>query len=93
MTLNYVKNYLKVDFNDDDDYISLLIDVATEYVVDAIGKCDESIARVKLLMLVIISEMYEKRTFTVDSDSTNTKAQYTIRSIINQLQNGDIEDE
>lgn len=87
MELSYVKTFLKVDFNDDDEYISLLIDVAREYVVDAIGKCDESIARVKLLMLVIITEMYENRSFTVDT--ANQKAQYTIRSIINQLQNGD----
>lgn len=87
MELSYVKTFLKVDFNDDDEYISLLIDVAREYVVDAIGKCDENIARVKLLMLVIITEMYENRSFTVDT--ANQKAQYTIRSIINQLQNGD----
>lgn len=87
MELSYVKTFLKVDFNDDDEYISLLIDVAREYVVDAIGKCDENIARVKLLMLVIITEMYENRSFAVDT--ANQKAQYTIRSIINQLQNGD----
>lgn len=87
MELSYVKTFLKVDFDDDDEYISLLIDVAKEYVVDAIGKCDESIARVKLLMLVIITEMYENRSFTVDT--ANQKAQYTIRSIINQLQHGD----
>lgn len=87
MELSYVKTFLKVDFDDDDEYISLLTDVAKEYVVDAIGKCDESIARVKLLMLVIITEMYENRSFTVDT--ANQKAQYTIRSIINQLQNGD----
>lgn len=90
MELSYVKTFLKVDFNDDDEYISLLIDVAREYVVDAIGKCDENIARVKLLMLVIITEMYENRSFTVDT--ANQKAQYTIRSIINQLQNGDDDD-
>ena len=87
MTLNEVKNWLKVDFDDDDDFITLLIAAAQEYVTDALGKCDENIARVRLLMLVIISEMYEKRALTVNSDSTNTKVQYTIRSIINQLQN------
>ena len=87
MELSYVKTFLKVDFDDDNEYISLLIDVAREYVIDAIGRCDESIARVKLLMLVIITEMYENRSFTVDT--ANQKAQYTIRSIINQLQNGD----
>lgn len=87
MTLNEVKSWLKVDFDDDDDFITLLIAAAQEYVTDALGKCDENIARVRLLMLVIISEMYEKRALTVNSDSTNTKVQYTIRSIINQLQN------
>lgn len=89
MTLNEVKSWLKVDFDDDDDFITLLIAAAQEYVTDALGKCDENIARVRLLMLVIISEMYEKRALTVNSDSTNTKVQYTIRSIINQLQNSE----
>lgn len=89
MTLNEVKSWLKVDFDDDDDFITLLIAAAQEYVTDALGKCDENIARVRLLMLVIISEMYEKRALTVNSDSTNTKVQYTIRSIINQLQNAE----
>ncbi|MBR2175467.1 MAG: head-tail connector protein [Clostridia bacterium] len=90
MELDEVKGFLKVDFDDDDNYISLLIDAAREYVVDALGKCDENIARVKLLMMVIITELYENRSFTVDT--ANQKAQYTIRSIINQLQNGDDDD-
>ena len=90
MELDEVKGFLKVDFDDDDNYISLLIDAAREYVVDALGKCDENIARVKLLMMVIITELYENRSFTVGT--ANQKAQYTIRSIINQLQNGDDDD-
>lgn len=83
MDLNFVKGFIKVDFDDDDDYIELLIDVAREYVESAIGVCDEDKARVRLLELVIIDELYHKREFTVEK--AGTQAQYTIRSIINQL--------
>lgn len=93
MTLAEAKAFLKVDFNDDDDFIELLIDVAEEYIIDALGKCDETVARVKLLMRIIVGELYEKRSMTFDIDHTNQKVQYTIRSIINQLSYGDDEDE
>lgn len=93
LTLAFVKSFLRVDDDDDDDYLTLLLSTAREYVTDALGQCDESIARVRLLELVIIAEMYEKRTLTFGFDATNTKAQYTIRSIINQLQWEDEADE
>lgn len=93
MTLAEMKAYLKVDFDDDNDFITLLMDVAREYIIDAIGKCDETVARVKLLMRIIVGELYEKRSMTFDIDNTNQKVQYTIRSIINQLSYGDDEDE
>ncbi len=85
MTLAEMKSYLKVDFDDDDNFITLLMDVAREYITDAIGECNEEIARVKLLMRVIVAELYEKRSMTFDINSTNEKVQYVIRSIINQL--------
>ena len=85
MTLAEMKSYLKVDYNDDDNDITLIMDVAREYIVDAIGECNEEIARVKLLMRVIVAELYEKRSMTFDINSTNEKVQYVIRSIINQL--------
>ena len=85
MTLAEMKSYLKVDFDDDDNFITLLMDVAREYIIDAIGECNEEIARVKLLMRVIVAELYEKRSMTFDINSTNEKVQYVIRSIINQL--------
>lgn len=85
MTLTEMKSYLKVDFNDDDNEITLMMNVAREYITDAIGECDETIARVQLLMRVIVGELYEKRSMTFDMNSTNEKVQYVIRSIINQL--------
>ena len=93
MTLAEMKSYLKVDFDDDDNFITLLMDVAREYITDAIGECDETIARVQLLMRVIVGELYEKRSMTFDMNSTNQKVQYVIRSIINQLSFGDDDSE
>ena len=93
MTLAEMKSYLKVDFDDDDNFITLLMDVAREYIVDAIGECNEEIARVQLLMRVIVAELYEKRSMTFDMNSTNEKVQYVIRSIINQLSFGDDDSE
>ena len=93
MTLAEMKSYLKVDYNDDDNEITLMMNVAREYITDAIGECDETIARVQLLMRVIVGELYEKRSITFDMNSTNEKVQYVIRSIINQLSFGDDDSE
>lgn len=84
MDFIFVKNFLKAGYDDDDDYIKLLIDVAREYVINAIGKCDEENPLVKLLMLVIISTLYENREYTVDT--ANEKVQRTLRSMVLQLQ-------
>ena len=78
---------------DDDNEITLMMNVAREYITDAIGECDETIARVQLLMRVIVGELYEKRSMTFDMNSTNQKVQYVIRSIINQLSFGDDDSE
>ena len=93
MTLAEMKSYLKVDYNDDDNEITLMMNVAREYITDAICECDETIARVQLLMRVIVGELYEKRSMTFDMNSTNQKVQYVIRSIINQLSFGDDDSE
>ncbi|ACO85308.1 MULTISPECIES: head-tail connector protein [Clostridium] len=84
MDLEQVKKFLRVDFSEDDTYITLLIDVAKEYIVDAVGKYDETSARYKLLLFNIVSTLYENRQYTIDR--SNEKVAYTLKSIILQLQ-------
>lgn len=84
MELTLIKQFLKVDFDDDDNIIELMANVATDYISAAVGSCNYEDARVRLLALVIITELYEKRSYSVEK--AGTKAQYTIRSIIAQLQ-------
>ena len=86
--LDYVKNFLRVDFTEDDKYINLLIEVAKDYICDAVGIFDENNSRHKLLLLNIVSELYEKREFT---GTNNQKCAYTMKSIIRQLQLKEIE--
>lgn len=84
MELSLIKQFLKVDFDDDNNIIELMADVATDYINAAVGSCNYDDARVRLLALVIITELYEKRSYSVEK--AGVKAQYTIRSIIAQLQ-------
>lgn len=83
LSLEDVKLFLKVDLEDDDNYIKLLIDVAKEYVSSQIGSCDQSKARVRILMLTIIANLYEKRQLTIDKGD---KVQYVLNTMIMQLQ-------
>ncbi len=84
MSLDEVKNYLRVDFDDDDTYIQLLIEVAKEYIVNTIGFYDNDIARMRLLLLVLIGYMYESRSYIIENKSD--KAAYPWRSMVLQLQ-------
>ena len=83
LELEFVKTYLRVDGDDDDEYISLLIEAAREFVVSYVGMCDESRAKVRVLMLGIIATLFEKRAFTIEKEDN---LQYTYSTIIMQLQ-------
>lgn len=86
MDIELVKKFLRIDTNDEDEEIKLLIDVAEEYVAGAIGRCDTSKARTKLLMLTLISTLYQNRNYTMTgTDKGNEKAQYTMQTIMMQL--------
>ena len=79
--LERVKNVLRIDTDEDDEYLTLAMDAAKKYVIDAIGSYPED-ARVDFLALALISNMYEQRTFT--AEKTDEKP-YMIKSMIHQL--------
>lgn len=83
MELSFVKNFLRVDFDDDDAYIQLLIETAEEYITNAVGEFDTKNPLMRLLALTLISSLYDNRQYTVEKDS---KTAYILRSMILQLQ-------
>ena len=83
MDLSTVKDFLKVDFSDDDSYILFLIDVAKEYTTDSLGFYDNTRQKQKYLLLTLIQDMYNNRSCTIKEDE---KTRLTIRSIVLQEQ-------
>ena len=86
MTIETVKDYLRVDGDDDDGLISLMMETAKEYIVSAVGEYDEEDKTANLLFCAIVQNMYDSREL-MQSDIQQRKAiEYTFKSIILQLQ-------
>lgn len=83
VTLDEAKLYLRVDGNDDDDLITMLIKAAEEYIKSATGKeYDGTNNLAKLLCLVLITDWYENRE---QSDKISEKYRFTVQTILAQL--------
>ena len=64
LSLTDVKNYIKIDFSEDDVLILALIDASSEYLKNAINvNLDFNNQLVKLCQLMIIAYLYENRGF------------------------------
>lgn len=86
MTLDFMKNALRVDYNDDDEMIQLMMEAADAYVADAIGNdYDRGDSRVEILKMALVQDMYQQRSF---SAVKNQKTAKLIRSIVAQLSDG-----
>ncbi|MFR7349466.1 head-tail connector protein [Peptoniphilus sp.] len=92
MTLEDVKNYLRVTYDDDDGYLTNLMQVAEDYLVAGITdylekkKNDHFKTRSEIVKLVIIQNLYDERYLV----GQPLEMSYIIRSMITQLEYGDV---
>lgn len=84
MSLEYIKGFLRIDTDYDDEYILLLQEAAKEYVIDAVGTCQEEDGRVRLILLNLIASLYENRQYTINKLSE--KVLYPLKTMLLQLQ-------
>lgn len=88
MTLEEIKNYLRIDFNDDDIFLTELIEVSQIYIDKCVGeeyKADEKCLKLSgILHKKFISEMYETRSPVV---SEKMKQDITVTTILDILSN------
>ena len=86
LNLDKVKNYLKVDFDDDDAIIETYI-IATEKFLKTLCEKDEfeedKQELAEIYMLAVISELYNSRNLTVDKAEQRVRT--IMQSILNQL--------
>lgn len=93
VTLDEIKEYLKLDdYNEEDNLLNLCIENAEIYIEDATRPIEQmgekSKKKAKLLALVLVSDFYENRNFSMNATRNMTlseKVRYTVQSIILQL--------
>lgn len=69
ITLEDLKQHLRVDFEDDDLYIMSLLDVAKSYIKNYTGLDEDKINTIDELssvVFMIVCELYENRTATIE---------------------------
>ncbi|WP_092921294.1 head-tail connector protein [Romboutsia hominis] len=89
LTLEEAKEYIKVDFDDDDCDIQDCIDAAEEYLKEATGKeFNSDNKRAKRYCKVLVKDWYDNRELMVNKKTSN-KVRFTLQSIMTQLKYGD----
>lgn len=83
LTIDEIKQYLKLDSDDDDVTLKIIVNASRKFVEKQIGECDENDPRVQMLVLAVIADMYEKRGLTANKVETES---YVIKTMIMQLQ-------
>lgn len=81
--LSEIKNYLRIDFDDDDSLINTIILAGKEYIKNAIGYIDMGQASFKVLLYTICADLYGRRSYLIDKAIHTNKI---INSLILQLQ-------
>ena len=88
MTLEDVKSYLRIDYEEDDNLLDSLIEVSEEYIDSCVGtayKSDEkAIKLANLLQKKLISNMFENRGTEI---SNSTKKDNIVTTILDKLSN------
>lgn len=100
LSLDEVKAYLRVTYEDDDLYIKNLIEIAEDYLHDGISDYeakkvnDRFLRKAKMVKLAIIQQLYDERYYVGQGKlSGDYKLNYVILSMIFQLENGDFSGE
>jgi uncharacterized phage protein (predicted DNA packaging) len=84
LTLDELKNYLRIDGDEDDGLLGLLIDGAKEYLTHA-GVRESNQALYKLAMMLYVALHYENRDPGVKIDRFNC----ALEGVILQLRGGE----
>lgn len=85
MTLEDIKNYLRIDDTEEDLFLQSLMEVAEIYIDSCVGEeyktNDKAIKLAELLEKKIIADLYENRGTTAD----NIKKDTIVTTILNTL--------
>ena len=94
MDLEHIKNYLHIDFEDDDKYLEELIDTSQAFIDVCCGekyKSNKKLVKIaSILQKRLIKDMYDNRGYTV---SDNAREDTITSTILSNLSYGGNTDE
>ena len=79
VSLETVKQYLRVDFPDDDAIIGIMTDTAKQYIADGIGAFEPENPKHNMILLAVVAHLYENRQLQGQSAG---KIMHIIRSMM-----------
>ncbi|MCO4849963.1 head-tail connector protein [Bacillus vallismortis] len=84
MDLETIKNYLKVEHEEDDRQLLRQIAAAKSYIVNAIGRYTEGHAQFEIVLQMLVAHWYEKRGM-YESGTTGSSIPFTVEHLLTQL--------
>lgn len=85
LSLTDLKTYLRVDWSDEDDYLSSLIDTTKDFIVNATDKYADTEANCFLMaQRILCSHWYENRMAMTDSKYA-TEIPFALNSLLMQI--------
>lgn len=81
-----LKDYLRVDGDDDDAIVYRSAMAARQYIIDAVGEFDEANSSAKMLFYALSQEFYDNRSLMQSDIQQRLRQRYSYQSVILQLQ-------
>lgn len=85
MGLEDIKEYLRVDGDDEDNLISMMMEAGKEYIRSAVGEYDDTDKTANILLAAIVQNMYDNRELMQSDQQVKKRIEYTFQSMILQL--------
>ena len=82
VTLEEVKEYLRVEGPEEDGLIQGLMGAAEEYIQAGVGSYDRESERAKILTKIVVQNLYDNRTYT---EAQAEQIKHLVRSFMLQL--------
>lgn len=93
INLSEAKQYLRIDYNDEDKYIETLILTSGIYIDSMVGEVykesEKLVMLADILQLKIVSDMYEMRSADIGSSSTRDRITVSILDKLSNYEGGD----
>lgn len=85
MDLEDIKNYLRIDGDEEDGLLRTMIDAGKEFIRSAVGEYDDTDSTAQVLLAVVVQNMYDNRELMQSEQQVKKRIEYTFQSMILQL--------